>query len=274
MTERDHVPQEDLTLYAMQALPAEEAAAVRAHLETCAECRAELAAISGDLAAVAMSVDQQAVPQGARQRFLNRISADATEREGKADRQVVPITAGRPARRPRSVAWIPWAAVAALVILAVALGMRINTLNQQLRQESIEAAKQAAASSHAQEVLDVLTAPTAQRAVLISSKSRPEPTGRAVYLANRGGLIFQASNLDPLAENKAYELWVIPANGKAPIPAGTFRPDATGSASVVLPPLPTGVPAKAFGVTIERAEGSQTPTAPIILSGAASNAGE
>lgn len=272
MTERDHVPQEDLTLYAMQALPAEESAAVRAHLEKCAECRAEVATTSGDLAAVAMSVDQHPVPEGARQRFVNSILADATEREAKPARQVVPIATGRPARRPN--VWIPWAAVAALVILAVALGVKINTLNQQLQQESIEAAKQAAASSHAQEVLDVLTAPGAQRAVLISSKSRPEPTGRAVYLANRGGLIFQASNLNPLPQNKAYELWVIPANGKAPIPAGTFWPDATGSASVVLPPLPMGVPAKAFGVTIERAEGSQTPTAPIILSGVASNAGE
>lgn len=272
MSERDHIPQEDLTLYAMQALPAEETAAVRAHLETCAECRAELAAIAGDAAAVAVSVEQHAVPEGARQRFLNRISTDAGEREGRAARQVVPITAGRPARK--SMAWIPWGAVAALVILAVALGMKVHTLNLQLEKDSIEAAKQAASSSHAQEVLDVLTAPGAQRAVLVSSKTRPEPTGRAVYLANRGGLIFQASNLNPVPENKAYELWVIPANGNAPIPAGTFRPDATGSASVVLPPLPTGVPAKAFGVTIERAEGSETPTAPIILSGAASNAGD
>jgi hypothetical protein len=272
MSERDHIPQEDLTLYAMQALPAEEAAAVRVHLETCAECRVELAEVLGDLAAVAMSVDQEAVPEGARQRFLSRVSTDAAEREGSAAGQVVPITAGRPARR--SVAWIPWAAVAALVILAVALGMKIHTLNLQLEKESVEATKQAAASSHAQEVLDVLTSPAAQRAILVSSKTRPEPTGRAVYLANRGGLIFQASNLDPLPENKAYELWVIPANGNAPIPAGTFRPDATGSVSVVLPTLPTGVPAKAFGVTIERAEGAETPTAPIILSGAASNAGE
>ena len=45
MSERDHIPQEDLTLYAMQALPAEEAAAVRVHLETCAECRVELAEV-------------------------------------------------------------------------------------------------------------------------------------------------------------------------------------------------------------------------------------
>ena len=67
---------------------------------------------------------------------------------------------------------------------------------------------------------------------------------------------------------------MIPADGKAPIPAGLFRPDAAGNASVVLPPLPRGVPAKAFGVTIEKAEGSATPTAPIILVGAVPAAGE
>jgi anti-sigma-K factor RskA len=62
-------------------------------------------------------------------------------------------------------------------------------------------------------------------------------------------------------------LWLIPANGQAPIPAGLFRPDASGSASLVLPPLPKDVDAKAFGVTIEDARGATTPTLPIVLSG-------
>jgi anti-sigma-K factor RskA len=35
----------------------------------------------------------------------------------------------------------------------------------------------------------------------------------------------------------------------------------------VLPKLPSGVPAKGFGITIENAGGSATPTTPIILSG-------
>jgi anti-sigma-K factor RskA len=95
-----------------------------------------------------------------------------------------------------------------------------------------------------------------------------------VYLADNGGLIFQANDLGQLAADKTYELWVIPANGQAPIPAGLFRPDAAGSASVVLPPLHRGIPAKAFGVTIEKAEGSATPTAPILLVGAVPAAGE
>jgi anti-sigma-K factor RskA len=88
-----------------------------------------------------------------------------------------------------------------------------------------------------------------------------------VYLRSRGALIFSASNLRPLPPDKTYELWVIPANGSAPIPAGTFEPDAKGMASVLLPHLPKGVQAKAFGVTMENAGGSTTPTLPILLAG-------
>jgi anti-sigma-K factor RskA len=77
----------------------------------------------------------------------------------------------------------------------------------------------------------------------------------------------EASNLQPVPPGKTYELWVIPADGKAPLPAGTFHPDARGYASVVLPTLPAGVPAKAFGVTVENAGGSPSPTLPLVLSG-------
>jgi len=51
------------------------------------------------------------------------------------------------------------------------------------------------------------------------------------------------------------------------VPAGTFRPDQRGDASVIMPILPKGVDAKAFGVTIEDDGGSQTPTMPIIIAG-------
>jgi anti-sigma-K factor RskA len=76
-----------------------------------------------------------------------------------------------------------------------------------------------------------------------------------------------ADNLEPLQPAKVYELWLIPANGQDPIPAGTFHPDQRGSASVILPPLPKGVEAQAFGVTVEDEGGSLKPTLPIILAG-------
>jgi anti-sigma-K factor RskA len=276
MTDLKHIPQEDLALYAMQAHSTEESAAVRSHLAECALCRAELTELSGDLALVALSVEQHPVPEGARARLLERIAATPARTQQAspslvAPIPVAPIPTGRPASR--SAVWIPWVAVAALVILAISLGAKIMSLNEDLRNESGLVVKLAAAASHAQEVLEILTAPSAQRVILTPGKTPVVPTGRVVYLADRGGLIFQANNLEPLPGNKTYELWVIPANGKAPIPAGLFRPDTTGSASVVLPRLPENVPAKAFAVTIEKAEGSNTPTAPIILSGASTSGG-
>jgi anti-sigma-K factor RskA len=73
--------------------------------------------------------------------------------------------------------------------------------------------------------------------------------------------------LRPLPAEKAYELWLIPTQG-APIPAGVFKPDAHGGAMVINPPLPAGVEAKTFAITIEPEKGSATPTKPIVMVGA------
>lgn len=264
MTGGRHISQEDLALHALQALSAEESAAVRLHVAECAQCRAELAALSGDLALVAMSVEQQPVPEGARERFVQRIAASP---QRAAAAPVIPMDSKRPAK-PAS-RWIPWSAAAALVLLCLGLGMRIQVLNQKLAETAALEAAQAAQNAQARAVLDVLMAHKAQRVLLTAGKTPPEPSARAVYLPSRGALIMEASNLRPLPAGKTYELWVIPANGAAPIPAGLFRPDATGSASVVLPQIPAGVEAKAFGVTVENASGADKPTLPIVLAGAA-----
>ena len=275
MTDRIHISPEDLALYAMRDLSAEESATVRQHLKECAICRAEVAELSGDMALLALSVEQHPLPEGARKRFIDRIAADAVSTlPSTAAKPPLPLTAVPPSTARRSAAWLPWAAVAALVIVSAWLGAKINVLNEKLQDESNRAAELTMANAHAQEVLDVLTAPAAQRVVLTPAKTPPVPTGRAVYLAERGALIFQANNLARLDPDKTYELWIIPANGTSPVPAGLFRPDASGSASVVLPPLPKGIPAKAFGVTVEKAEGATAPTLPIILSGAAAPSGE
>ena len=76
--------------------------------------------------------------------------------------------------------------------------------------------------------------------------------------------------MDPIAADKTYELWLIPkGEGAKPIPAGTFKPDARGFASVILPELPKGTVAAAFGVTLESDGGSNTPTLPILMVGSA-----
>jgi anti-sigma-K factor RskA len=165
-------------------------------------------------------------------------------------------------------------AVSALLIIAAGLSWEVMHLDMRLRRETAAMHRMAEKNARAQAVVDVLNAPAAQRVLLTAAKTPPSPSGRAVYLPSTGALVFQGNNLASLPADKTYELWVIPANGSAPIPAGLFRPDATGNASVLLPELPKGVPAKAFGVTVEKASGSDTPTAPILLAGAAPTAGE
>ena len=56
------ISQEDLALYAMRSLPADEMAAVAAALRDNPQAQQELARIHDDLALLALSVDQQAVP--------------------------------------------------------------------------------------------------------------------------------------------------------------------------------------------------------------------
>ena len=123
-------------------------------------------------------------------------------------------------------------------------------------------------AASAQQIMDTMTDSSALRVTLNRSQTAPVPQGRATYIADKGALIFLASNMQPLQPAKTYELWIIPADGRDPVPAGTFLPDQHGNASVIMPPLPKGIPAKAFGVTIEDQGGSQTPTLPIIMVGA------
>jgi anti-sigma-K factor RskA len=278
MTDGRHIPQDELALHAMQALSSEESAALRLHLAECGECRKQIAEIAGDLALVAMSVEQHPVPVGARQRFVDRIAPLPAQAEHPVRTPVISIA--REKKAVRSWRWIPWTAIAALLIISAALGVKVFFLNQQL--ETVDALlrgeerliqKQNAENIRGRALLDVLTAPSAQRVTLTTGKNPPAPSARAVYLASRGALILQASNMQPLPPEKTYELWVIPAIG-APIPAGLFRPDASGSGSVVLPSIPQGVQAKAFGITIENAGGASTPTMPIVLSGSAPAPGE
>jgi len=272
MNERDHISPEDLSLYAMQALSESEAAVVRAHVETCSVCRDEVAQAAGDLALAALSAEQHPLPESARQRFVERVAADAKTAGRASDAPGVPPVQAKPIRR--IYASVQWSLVGAMAVLAFAMLLKIGDLNREMKKLKADEAQQTAHAARAQQVLDVLTAATAQHVLLTAANAHPVPGGRAVYLASTGGLIFQANNLAAIPADKTYELWVIPADGKAPIPAGLFRPDAAGDASVVLPPLPSGVPAKAFGVTMEKATGSPTPTAPILLAGAAPSAGE
>jgi Anti-sigma-K factor rskA len=171
----------------------------------------------------------------------------------------------------RSVAvlpWIGWAVAAGLAVAAGDFYREREALRGALTTQASQIDHLTADAAAARQVLDTMTDSSAMRVTLTKGQVAPVPTGRATYVASKGMLVFLASNLEPLQPAKTYELWLIPAaEGASPMPAGMFHPDARGNASVILPPLPKGVEAKAFGVTVEDEGGAATPTMPILLAG-------
>ncbi len=303
MNDNPHFDQDDLALFAMHLFPREEEAQLRKQIESSSDLRHELAEVHGDLAILATTVEMHTPPALARERLLTQIgrerkvrsidrSADRvnepsertsaaygagpgtasgtspTDRNRLTDEDLPSTTGGL----GRVVPWLGWAVAAGLAITTGSFYHESQEMRGSAARDHAELTRLAADAASARQLMDTLKDPTATRVTLTRGKEAPVPQGKVTYVADKGALLFIANNFDPLDTYKVYELWLIPANGQAPVPAGTFHPDAHGNASVVLPQLPVGLVAKAFGVTVEDEGGSQTPTMPIILAGAAAGA--
>jgi hypothetical protein len=164
--------------------------------------------------------------------------------------------------------------VAAGVAVAGGLQFQQRTLDEQnLAVANAKLGQVTTESAKAQEAMQTLTDVGAMQVSLhvpltAGAAPKQDPEGHAVYVRGNGSLVFVASHLDPLQQYKTYELWLLPADAtQAPIPAGLFKPDTQGYATVVMPELPKGVTAKGFGVTVEDDGGASKPTAPIVLAG-------
>jgi anti-sigma-K factor RskA len=247
---------EDLALYALDTLRGDERAKLEQHLATCAACRLELEQLRGDMALLAMSAAGPRPPQRARQRLL-----DAVARESRTS------NAGQTSGSRSWWGWLGWAATAAVIVFAVSLWRESLLLRASLASASSRQAESVRQLEELRKIAAPIIEPEAQRVTLVAAKSPPQPQGKAFYLRSRSSLVFLASNMPALPPQKAYELWLIPTSGN-PIPAGVFKPDAHGSASVVNPPLPAGTDAKAFAITVENEAGSAAPTTPILMMGA------
>ena len=248
---------EDLALYALGSLEGNERQAVEEHMETCAACQRELQALRGDMALLALSASGPAPPLRSRERLMKAIAQEPN------------ATKAGTATRPL-FGWMLWPATAAVLLLLGVSGLLWRDNLRLVRQYASlhgEFTQQQSEVQHARELLAMFTAPDAMHVTLVASKTKPQPQGKAMYLRDRGALLFMASNMTPLPPNKVYELWLLPMSG-APIPAGTFKPNGSGSAMVMDPPLPKGVEAKAFAITVESEGGSTTPTMPIVMMGA------
>lgn len=258
---------EALALYAMGSLDnRQELAELEAHLGTCGECRRELEALRADTALLALSAVGPRPPDRVRQRLLKTIAAEP-RMERRAQK---PFVVGR--MRPRWLTFAPMAVMILLAVCSILLWQDLRDTKRLVREKqreidqiATELSKTRSELAEARDVKDVLHAPDAWPLTLVAMKTPPQPQMKVIYSKQKGALFVLASNTHQLPEDKIYQLWLLPADGGAPMPAGWFKPDNQGNGMIMHHMRSAGISAKGFAVTIENAGGSETPTMPIVM---------
>jgi anti-sigma-K factor RskA len=244
---------DDLALYALGSLEGVERQTLETHLQNCASCRRELELLRGDTSLLALTTAGPKPPARSRQRLMSAIANEP--------RLPAVVATRTPERRSwwPMLGWLPnlgWIAAAAAVLVCIGLLRQNSNLRQSVASLQAQFTDQGAKLDQTTQIVATLLDPEAIKIELVAVGNKPQPRGKAIYQRRNRNLIFFASNLPALPAEKIYELWLFPANGGAPIAAGLFKPDARGGATIVNPPLPEGVAAKNFVVTLEPESGS------------------
>ncbi len=251
------------------ALDEPERRVLEQHLaEGCPDCEAELRRLADGAVLLAASAPQVTAPPALKSKVFDRIRAEGVERSPAPARSTARKVVELPPRR--SSAPLVWAFAAAAAVLAVtsvsmwstgqrlrgdlvAVRAQLDTQRQQLadkQQELAEAQRWSELVEGAGTRLVDLQITPAGNAIL---------KARALYdpQSHRAMIVF--SNFTP-PSGSDYELWAL-RDGK-PASLGVIHADASGRAIIKLPD--TGDPTNlgAFAVSLEKAGGSTTPTAP------------
>jgi anti-sigma-K factor RskA len=200
-----------LGAFALGAVDADEAAAVREHLATCAECQVEIAGLWAAVDSLPGLVEPMDPPPALRDRIAAAImaepaSAPATPGSAPAAPMSIPAiapveTTSGTIRKPASF-WsraTPWAAAAAILLLLSA-GLLVWNLRLQ------EQVRQAV--------------PVAETIALAPTDIAPEASGEVTYHADQDLFIVDVRDLPALESGQVYEVWLIGDDG--PEPAGVF----------------------------------------------------
>lgn len=250
--------------YAVGSLSDEEFQQFEAHLETCPDCREEVAEMR-DVAVQLSEAVATEPPLRLRDSVLEQIAHTAQDRPAVRNGPVAVAPAGELGAR-RHVADGAGANVvplqrssqrrtrlagllaAAAVVAAVAMGgWAVHSRN-----DARDAAAQAqSALTQTQRLTQVLTAQDVKTA---SGSFSTGGTATVVVSHSQGRALLVAAHLPALPRGKVYEAWTV---RHSPTRAGTF---SAGAAQTVLSLPAAAVTANQVAVTVEPAGGSKKPT--------------
>lgn len=245
----DRHPLDDLAVYALDALEADERAAVEAHLGVCEACRYELAA---HRAALARLVDDAGAPSlwAAIEARLQASPSGPTRSAGSGSSRtsghLVPAPAGRSAGSRRGRVLLAAAAVALAGAVGLAAGLAVGG-----REGGGE-------GDRGSEVAGSGVPPDGRTvAVLVDTHGRDV----ARVVSGDGTDVMVLDGLPALSSARTYQLWTL--DGPAPVSLGVLGRRAGAEVPV---DLPAGV--EELAISDEPAGGVEAPTGPVVAAGA------
>lgn len=267
--------QELLAVAAVDALTGRDAQLMRAHVESCAECRDELAELRDAAALLAHAAPSAAPSDAVRQRIMREIQSEPRSNPVQAS-NVGPLRQGLSSAWPNVLRLAAVFAFVALLLGIIVLWRRdaasrreIAELSGRLNRQQRELQVERDNLSRQTEALALLNSPGAKKIALAGTPAAQ--TARATFVydeqARNGVLLIEGLPATPA--DKAYEVWFIP-KGLAPIPGRTFTVSTNGRA-LVSDSLPLAAGSSAVvAITLEPKGGSTVPTMPIYLASPAS----
>ncbi len=218
-------------VYALDALDDDERVRFEAHLESCDQCRTEVAEFRQVAVALAGHSHEEP-PASLKQSVMAAVG------ETRQDPPVVQRLSTPRFSRAQTVL-----AAAAAVGLFVVGAMALTR-------------------SEADPTSEIVSAPDAVVAVLDATEDGQAGTVQVVWSDDQDQIAVIASDLADPGDGMAYALWFLLEDGVAP--AGLFSPE-DGSVAAVLPGEDPD--AIGWGITIEPEAGSPQPTTPVLFAG-------
>jgi anti-sigma-K factor RskA len=239
------------------------------------ELEAELAAHRETFAMLAEGHATPA-PPALRERVLARIEAEG-KAEARAEAKASAATSQRAAasattpvapaaRAPNTgprIRWVPAllaTALAASAVFAVNLREQVQELELQLSTQALALDSTRQRLAQRESTLQTLTDGGNDLVLVrLTPNTQAGPALQVYWNPRSGKAVIHASGLAPIAEDRAYCLWMI-RDGK-PVPLTLFRPGSDGSQLLHDITVATGTAGvAAFAVTEEAATGSPVPT--------------
>jgi len=258
MSSEELIASGDLELYVAGLLPEERAVEISKRIEQDEKLRKEVEAIES----IVLKLSKESTNQDSQDftALLKHIVAHKTD----PSKDVVDINK-KP--KPKLIQLIPYVGWAAAVLCLVFFGLELQetqSLQKSLDQEITERKNledelrtKEYSLAYKERLLEIITAEDTRTVQLAGQEIAPESKVKAYWNANNAKVIIDAGTLPEAPEGMVYQLWSLKLDPLTPTSLGLLEDYTTENNLFV---FDNANLSEGFGITLEPAGGSKTPT--------------